>query len=147
MTATRDAVIVGGEDGPEVRALEQALQEHRVASGYLVLDDGNAVSLPVSVTDAIRHLIGYLVRGDQVAIGPADQGYSVTEAATQLGIWPPRVQEILERGELPHRLIGGEPRIAHADLQVYRTKLRERRLRGVREIQKQSEEEGAYDRW
>jgi excisionase family DNA binding protein len=127
--------------------LEQALQEHRVASGYLILDDGNAVPLPTLVTDAIRHLIGYLVRGDRVEIGPADQGYSVAEAANQLGIWPPRVQELLERGELPHRIIDGEPRIAHADLQAYRAKLRERRLRGVRAIQQLSEDEGAYDRW
>ena len=74
MTATREAVIVEGENSPEVRALEQALQDHRVASGYLVLDDGNAVPLPASVTDALRHLVGYLVRGDQVEHKPAVGG-------------------------------------------------------------------------
>ena len=145
MTATRQAIIVQGEDSPELRALVQALQEHRVTSGYLIMDDGKEVALPVALTQALGHIAMYLARGGQVSVSPIDREYTLTEAAYFLGASRSYVSGLLDRGELAYWLADAEPLIALADLVAHRAKLEELHREGVRLIQQISEEEGAYD--
>ena len=147
MTATRPVVIVRGEDSPELREALRALQDHPAAPMQLVLSDGETVVVSAVVAAAIQQLVAQLATGERVAIGPAELGYTTTEAARLLGVWQPYLLNVIESGELPHHQIGTEPRIGHADLMAFRAKLRARRAEGVRLIQQLSEEEGAYDRW
>ncbi len=143
MTATRQAVIVQGEESEEVRATARVLQEHEGEAAHLLLGDGATLVLSPVITRALQHVVDYLADGD-VTIGRFD-GYTPDEAMYFLGASRSYVAEALERGELPYRLHDAQVRIDHADLVAHRAKLDELMREGVRLIQQISEEEGAYD--
>ena len=144
MIATRQAVIVQAEDSSEIRELVQALQEQRIASGYLVLEDGRKVALPAPLRHALEHVTMYLARGGQVSISPLDRAYTVAEGAYFLGVTFKGLERLLDEGAIPSQTDGTQRLIALPDLIAYRAVLRQQRAEGVRAIQQLSEEEGAY---
>lgn len=145
MTAIEQAVIVQGEDSPELRALVRALHDRRVASGHLVMEDGQEFVLPPSVTRALEQVVMFLARGGQVSLRPIAGEYTVPEAVYFLGASRSYVAGALDRGELPYHLRDAQIRIDHADLVAHRAKLQDLMREGGRLIQQISEEEGAYD--
>lgn len=143
MTATRQAIIVQGEDSEDVRAMARALQEHAGETAQLLLEDGATIVVPAAITRVLQHVADYLATGD-VTVGQFD-GYTPDEAMYFLGASRSYVADALARGELPYRLQDAQVRIDHADLVAHRAKLDELMREGVRLIQQISEEEGAYD--
>lgn len=144
MTATRQAIIVQGEDSPEMRDLAQAFSERRVNEGVLITESGERLVLPATLLHALDLLVMFMAQGGEVSIRPIDREYAAGEAAFFLGVTPTHLNELLDSGALPYRLDGTERIIAAQDLLAYREVLRERRTQGVRAIQQLSEEEGAY---
>ena len=143
-TMTRSAVVVQAEESPRLQQAAEALQGHAIASAQLVLDDGRSIPIPGSVARALGQLVTHLAAGEDMAIGAFD-GYTIEEATHILGASRSYIAKILESGELPHRLVNTDVRIAPADLLIHRAMLKERQREGVRLIQQISEEEGAYD--
>jgi hypothetical protein len=145
MTATRQAVIVQGEDSPEMRALVQAFQEQHVTAGVVTTEDGETFALPVSILHALDLMVTFLARGGEVSITPLDREYPPAEAAFLLGVTQAYLLELLDSGAIPYRSDETQRLIAAQDVLAYGAGLRERRSQGVRAIQQLSEEEGAYD--
>jgi excisionase family DNA binding protein len=97
------------------------------------------------VAQALGHLVSYLAAGDDVTMTPFERDYTIPEAAYALGVSRFYFAQLVEDGELPAQLVGGQYRIATPDVLAYLAKMSIRRAEGVRLIQQLSEEEGAYD--
>lgn len=138
------AAVVQAEDSPQLQDLARALQGHTIAAAQLTLDDGRSIAVPTVVAQALGPLVSYLAAGGDVSIGAFD-GYTPDEAMHFLGASRSYIAGVLDRGELPYRLVDTEVRIAHADLAAHRAKLKELQREGIRLIQQLGEDDGAYD--
>jgi excisionase family DNA binding protein len=118
-------------------------------SGMVRLED---VELPVPVLRAVARMLDELSAGNAVALHtlPTDTDeFTTSEAARLLGMSRPTLISLLDRGELPFRMVGTHRRLAVGDVLAFRRQSerrgaapapsREERLRGLEEMAKTTE--------
>jgi excisionase family DNA binding protein len=89
-------------------------------SGTVRLDD---LELPVSVLRVVARMVEELSAGNTVALHtmPNDgDEFTTSEAARLLGMSRPTLISLLERGELPFRMVGTHRRLAVGDVLAFR---------------------------
>ncbi len=83
-------------------------------------DDSRVVELPGDVVDLMASVIGSLRLGQGVSVIPHNARMTTQEAADILGVSRPTVIRMIERGELPHEMVGKHRRILFTDVMAYR---------------------------
>ena len=139
--ATTSAVRAAKQSREAIAQAADSLET--VASETVRLRD---VELPASVVRAIARMIEELSAGKPVALHLiADEGQELTtsQAAQMLRLSRPTLIALLDRGELPFRMVGTHRRLAVGDVLAFRrnsrrrpprTPTRDERLRGLEEM-------------
>lgn len=129
-------------DQRQVLELYQKIQRSRAK---LVGPDGKAQSLPVSLYDFLVKLIADLCEGQSVAIVRNDAQLTTVEGARMLGVSRQFLLKILERGDIPHHMVGTHRRIYVRDLLAYKTKRDSNRRKILDDLTRAEADEGLYD--
>ena len=99
--------------------------------------------IPVGVPPELEAAVQRAYQGS-VQLPTAEM--TTTQAAAYLDVSRPFVIKLIERGELPCRLVGRHRRIPGAALRVYREKMFHQAKQAVDAMAQQSQELGLYDR-
>jgi excisionase family DNA binding protein len=126
----------------QVLELYQKIQRSRAK---LVGPDGKTQNLPVSLYEFLVKLIADLCEGQSVAIVQNDAQLTTVEGARMLGVSRQFLIKLLERGDIPHHMVGTHRRIYVRDLLAYKAKRDSNRRKILDDLTRAEAEEGLYD--
>ena len=135
-------LAISAGDQKQVLELYQKIQRSRAK---LVGPDGKTQSLPVSLYEFLVKLIADLCEGQSVAIVQNDAQLTTVEAARMLGMSRQFLVKVLERGEIPHHMVGTHRRVYVRDLLAYKTRRDSKRRQILDDLTRAEAEDGLYD--
>src|ERR1035441_7576609 len=112
-------LAISAGDKKQVLELYQKIQRSRAK---LVGPDGKTQNLPVSLYEFLVKLIADLCEGQSVAIVQNDAQLTTVEAARMLGVSRQFLVKVLERGGVPHHMVGTHRRVYVRDLLAYKAR-------------------------
>jgi excisionase family DNA binding protein len=139
---TRVPLAISAGDQKQVQELYQKIQRSRAK---LVGPDGKTQSLPVSLYEFLVKLIADLCEGQSVAIVQNDAQLTTVEAARMLGMSRQFLVKVLERGEIPHHMVGTHRRVYVRDLLAYKTRRDSKRRQTLDDLTRAEAEDALYD--
>jgi excisionase family DNA binding protein len=86
--------------------------------------------------------VGELARGHGVSLIPMEAELTTNEAARQLKVSRPFLVGLLQKGEIPHRMVGTHRRIRFRDLWAYKQRNDRKRLEAIEELSALDQEYG-----
>lgn len=139
---TQVPLAISETDQKQVLELYQKIQRSRAK---LVGPDGKTQSLPVSLYEFLEKLVADLCEGQSVAIVQNDAQLTTVEGARMLGVSRQFLIKLLERGDLPHHMVGTHRRIYVRDILAYKAKRDGLRRRLLDELSGKEQEDGLYE--
>ena len=139
---TRVPLAISEGDQKQVLELYQKIQRSRAK---LVGPDGKTQGLPVSLYEFLVKLIADLFEGQSVAIVQNDAQLTTVAAARMLGVSRQFLVKVLERGEIPHHMVGTHRRVYVRDLLAYKTRRDSKRRQILDDLTRAEAEDGLYD--
>ncbi len=104
--------------------------------------DSIVVELPGQALDLLVQLLGQLAEGNAVTIVPVHAELSTQQAADLLNVSRPFVIKLIERGLLPHTMVGTHRRVRAADVLSYQRERSARTKSAVDELAELGQELG-----
>jgi excisionase family DNA binding protein len=108
----------------------------------LVGSDGEKHPLPRSVCAVLTVVLGEMAKGNAVAVVPVHHELTTQEAADLLNVSRPFLVSLVERGDIPHTMVGKHRRLRFADLIEYRNRRDETRSAALARLAAESAELG-----
>jgi len=108
---------------------EQQQQLHRLLSSEkplaLTADDASEerVTLPERVKSLLKQILAELARGRDVTVLARDAEMTTQEAADYLKISERYLVRVMDRDEIPFRMVGDQPRLKVSDVELYEKKM------------------------
>lgn len=101
-------------------------------------------TIPISADHfrMLAHIMGELARGRGISLIPMDAELTTNEAARQLKVSRPFLIGLLEKGEIPYRMVGTHRRIRFRDLCAYKRANGRKRLEALEELSVLDQEYG-----
>lgn len=112
-------LTISETDQRQVLELYQKIQRSRAK---LVGSDGKTQNLPVSLYEFLVRLIANLCEGQSVAIVQNEAQLTTVEGARMLGVSRQSLIKLLERGDIPHHMVGTHRRVYVRDLLDYKAR-------------------------
>jgi excisionase family DNA binding protein len=146
-TARSTASILPPDQEQALRELARLLAERGSLPRRLLLvdADGGQAELPpaavAALAPALAAVTAQLDDAPEPAFLPDDAELTTTQAARFLRISRQYLARLLDRGALPHRMVGSHHRLRVGDLRAYQARQRA----AIREAARLSEELGLYD--
>lgn len=105
---------------------------------------GAGEGIPISPEQfrLLAYIVGELARGHGVSLIPMDAELTTSEAARQLKVSRPFLIGLLEKGEIPYRMVGTHRRIRFRDLYAYKQENDRKRLGALEELSALDQEYG-----
>ncbi len=135
-------LAISEADQRQVLELYQKIQQSRAK---LIGPDGKTQNLPVSLCEFLVKLIADLCEGQSVAIVQKDAQLTTVEGARTLGVSRQFLIKLLERGDIPHHMVGTHRRIYVRDLLAYKAKRDSNRRKILDDLTRAETEDGLYD--
>jgi excisionase family DNA binding protein len=137
-----DPVLPTQEDA---RLAEEA--SRRIASAQpetlrVRLDDNTELKLPEAARRLLIHLLSEMSRGNAVTIIPIHAELTTQEAANLLNVSRHHLVELIDRGEIPHRMVGTHRRIRFEDLDAYLQDRKAKQKAALDQLAEQAQELG-----
>ena len=139
---TQVPLAISETDQKQVLELYQKIQRSRAK---LVGPDGKTQNLPISLSEFLVKLIADLCEGQSVAIVQNDAQLTTVEGARMLGVSRQFLIKLLERGDIPHHMVGTHRRIYVRDLLAYKAKRDSNRRKILDDLTRAEAEDGLYD--
>ena len=139
---TQVPLAISVADQRQVLELYQKIQRSRAK---LVGPDGKTQNLPVSLYEFLVKLIADLCEGQSVSIVQNDAQLTTVEGARMLGVSRQFLIKLLERGDIPHHMVGTHRRIYVRDLLAYKAKRDSNRRKILDDLTRAEAEDGLYD--
>lgn len=106
--------------------------------------NGERVEIPESAFSALMLAVQSMARGEAITLIPQGRELTTQEAADLLHMSRPHLVKLVDRGDIPHHLVGTHRRIRIEDVLTFReARSRERRTR-LTELTRLSEELDEY---
>jgi excisionase family DNA binding protein len=125
-----------------------ALYRNALLSGsqaQLISPHGKSLNIPRSVYRLLVQILKDLSEGASVAIIQERQGLTTVQASRLLGVSRQFLVNLLDKGEIPHHMVGTHRRVYIKDLMAFKCR-RDQSRRAVLNQMVQSElEAGVYD--
>jgi excisionase family DNA binding protein len=107
---------------PEAKRILDLYRRLQQSRARLVGLDGTARTLPASPDKFLAKLIAYLSKEQSVSIVQNDAQLTTVEAGRILGVSRQFLVKLLERGEIPHHMVGTHRRVYVRDLLDYKAR-------------------------
>jgi excisionase family DNA binding protein len=88
------------------------------------LETGNQLPLPNEIAGMLRDILVLLAQNNAVTIGSVDLELTTNQAADVLNVSRTFVIRLIEKGDLPHRLVGTHRRIRLEDALSLRNRMK-----------------------
>jgi excisionase family DNA binding protein len=105
------------------RRLDELLSSDRPLSLAADDDSEEKVTLPEGVRPLLKQLLAELALGRDVTVLAADAEMTTQEAADYLKVSRGYLVRVIDRGEIPSRMVGNQRRLKVSDVQVYEKKM------------------------
>jgi excisionase family DNA binding protein len=129
------------EDRARAREVLRALGAHpRVTT-----EDGTALDLPASVTEALAEILEAAADGERALVLRSTADLTTEQAAAILGVSRPTVARLVDAGKLPARMVGTHRRLALTDVIAYREASDRTRSGALDRMVHEAEDLGLYD--
>jgi excisionase family DNA binding protein len=90
----------------------------------------------------LAFLLGEIARGHAISIIPMEAELTTNEAAHQLKVSRPFLIGLLEKGEIPYRMVGTHRRVRFRDLEAYKERTAQKRLEALEALSTLDQEYG-----
>lgn len=100
------------------------------------------ISLPPQAVEALTEILEHLAHGRKVTVSAQPVEFSTQRAAEYLRVSRPFLVGLLEKGEIPFRKVGSHRRVLFADLQNYKERIDQQRLKTLEDLAAQAQELG-----
>jgi excisionase family DNA binding protein len=139
--------IIEGEerDRAEAERIGAILLQAQTKTLTLLTGPDQPLELPAAVCRTLLAAVEILSRGDAIAIGAVHHRLTTTEAADLLGVSRQYLIRLIDRGELPHELVGRHRRLRLGDVLAYKSLRTIERQKALDELTRLDAELGAYD--
>jgi excisionase family DNA binding protein len=126
------------------RILATRIRPEGSAKLRLVDDDRESeiVVLPNSAMRLFVDMLGHMARGDAVMLVPVNAELTTQRAADLLNVSRPFLIQLLEKGEIPHHMVGTHRRVRASDLMRYKARIDKQRMAILDELAKEAQELG-----
>lgn len=133
------------EDQAELDRLGRLAELVADPEAVIVGPDGQRMTLPRSVHDALVDVVAALKAGETVTIAAGSRRVTTGEAADMLGISRPTMVGLLEAGRIPYEQPGSHRRIRLEDVIAFRDEQRGIRGDALDELVAETQRLGLYD--
>lgn len=106
----------------EKRGIQQFYEFLQAHPAVLIAPDGSAKHIPESVYRLLTQIVQDLDQGRSVAILNTEQELTTAQASGLLGVSRQFLCNLVDRGDIPHRMAGTHRRVRVRDILAYRTK-------------------------
>ena len=116
------------------RNASRVLAEVMQGKELVVQIEGNKrkeVILPISISKALIALLSEVAEGNSIAMVPQQEELTTQEAANLLKISRPYFIKLLEKGEIPYRMIGKHRRVKLIEVIKYNEYMENQHLEGL----------------
>ena len=115
--------------------------ETKNAEIEIVLHEENdtKIALPKTAVRVLIEALTYISEGREVVVKPLNEELTTQKAAEFLRVSRPFLIKILENGEIPHRKVGKHRRVLLSDLEDYKRRIDEKRLKVLAELTAQAQ--------
>ena len=139
--------IPSDKDARIARDASQALEQHRDDECLRVqVTKGSqgmtTVELPPAASKLIFQMLEEMGKGHAVTLLPTEAEITTQQAADLLNVSRPFLVGMVEKGELPARMVGNQRRLPLADVLAYKAANRAKRLEALREMTEIDQELG-----
>ena len=142
-----DPTIPSDQDARLAREASRALDQHdageslrvQVAKGGCEV---TTVELPPAASKLIFQMLEEMGKGHAVTLLPTEAEITTQQAAELLNVSRPFLVGMIEKGELPARMVGNQRRLPLADVLAYKAANRAKRLEALREMTEIDQELG-----
>lgn len=100
---------------------------------------GELLPVPASAMTLFIQLLNELAAGNTVTLVPSQRELTTQEAADLLNVSRPFLLNLLEKGELPFRTVGGHRRVNFSDVIAYKQQIDTARLQVLAELAEQAQ--------
>ncbi|MGC9272176.1 excisionase family DNA-binding protein [Acidiphilium sp.] len=104
--------------------------------------DSQTFVLPASAVRLLTDMLTHLANGHAVAVIPEDAELTTQQAADLLNVSRPFLVGLLEKNEIPFRLVGRHRRIRFQDMVAFREVMQKRRKAAIDAMVAQAQELG-----
>lgn len=118
------------------REVLAALEKNRAAAEDLRIEmEGvGALKLPRAAAVLLLKMLAEMSKGNAVTLVPTETEITTQQAAELLNVSRPYVVGLIEKGELPMRMVGNQRRLPLAAVVAYKSGTRARALEAMREV-------------
>ena len=107
------------------RMIMKSLDHSRSATITIESEDGStpSVSVPPQILKMLGQTLGLMARRAPIVLVHEKQEFSTVEAANYLNVSRPFVIKEIEKGNLPHRMVGTHRRVPFEELAKYAARM------------------------
>ncbi|MEQ5806855.1 helix-turn-helix domain-containing protein [Alteromonas sp. NFXS44] len=127
--------------------LSQILGRHRDESAFdetvaFLNENGERVVLPASALELLKNILVQMAQGNAVTLVPVHAELTTQQAAEMLNVSRPFFVKLLEERQIPFSRKGTHRRVLFSDVQAYKAKIDEERMKVLDELSEQAQELG-----
>lgn len=139
-----ESLMARSQEAPSIKKIESILHLQG-SQPKLVGANGEEITLPDSVYQVLRKVVGAMVSGKVISIAFQDQQMTTQQAADFLNVSRPHLIKLLEQGEIPFIKVGTHRRVCFEDLVNYKQQRDIKRREGLKQLTQFLQDEGFYD--
>lgn len=126
--------------------IEELNRVLRLGQATLISPDGlRRLDLPDSLYNLLLRIIGDVSEGRPVVYACETQDLTTQQAANLLGMSRQFLVGLLDRGEIPHHMVGSHRRLIMKDVVNYMKQRDQKRRAALDEMAKEAVKAGVYD--
>lgn len=107
--------------------------------------DVDPIVLPMSIFRLVVNMLVEMGNGNAVAVVPVNAELTTQQAADLLNVSRPHLIKLLEKGDLPCRMVGTHRKLKAREVLNYRSKTSLARVESLQKMVELDEELGLYD--
>ena len=143
-----DPTLPSAQDSALAREASRALEQHCANDGSVLVQVGKpgreptTLELPPIAARLLQQMLEEMGKGNAVTVVPTDAEITTQQAADLLNVSRPYLVGMIDKGELPARMVGNQRRLPLADVLAYKAANRAKRLEALRELTELDQELG-----
>lgn len=107
-------------------------------------ESGQTIEAPDQVYRLTREALSIVAEGGAAAVVSLEHDLTTQAAADILGVSRPHLIKLLDRGDIPHYMVGKHRRVGVADVLAYKRRRDEQRRRALDELSGESRDLKLY---
>jgi excisionase family DNA binding protein len=143
-----DPTIPSDKEALLAREASHAIEKHKAGDKNLRMQIAKAgrevttLELPAAAVKLLIQMLEEMGKGNAVSLVPTEAELTTQQAADLLNVSRPYLVGMIDKGELPARMVGNQRRLPLKDVLAYKTDNRAKRIDALREMKEIDQELG-----